>query len=338
MEKMTLDISWSSVLKVVVTLSALYLVFLVHDILILTVFGLIIAILFEWPVRNLSKKMPRGLAIIFIYSIVFGSLVLMIFLSISSLASEIKEFVKLLPFYFEQVSPPLAKLGFEAFRDIETFTEYLDELSVVMGSNILNILFYIFGGVAATLYMMSVSIFMILEGESVKKGLRLLFPHEDKEKIAEVWSRSEKKVGIWFVRVLVGSVFLGLASYVVFLLMGIEYPVSLAILAGMANLIPMVGPVIGTGVLFAVIALDSVSKAVFVSLIYGVLQQIENNIIGPLLIKRFAGLSPTLIIISLAIGAKLSGALGAILMVPLVGVAVEFIKGLLQKKEVVTVD
>jgi len=79
--------------------------------------------------------------------------------------------------------------------------------------------------------------------------------------------------------------------------------------------------------------LDSLSGALFGVLIYTVLQQVENNIVGPLLVKKFINLSPVLVLVALAAGGKLFGLLGAVLMVPLVGVIVEFTMGFLQARK-----
>lgn len=333
MDQKRLDISWSSILKVVVTFSILYFVFLVHDVLLLSLFGLIISILFEWPVRTMSQWMPRTLAVLLLYAFFVVSLSFLVYFPISSLVSEIKEFIKLLPFYFEQVSPPLRSFGFEAFQDLQSFTEALDKLSRTISSNVLNAIFYIFGGISSSLYVLSISLFLSLEGKKVQGALQILFPSQDEEMISRLWLSSEKKVGLWFLRIILGCLFLGVASYLSFLVIDVKYPLSLAFLAGIANFVPIVGPLVATLILFMIIALTSTSKAILAALIYGILQQIENNILGPLLFKKLTGISPTLIIVGLAIGAKLAGALGAVLMVPLLGVLAEFGIAFLKKAE-----
>jgi len=333
METQTLEISWRSIFRIVITFFALYTVFLIQDILLLSVFGLVIAILFEAPIRILSKKMPKGLAIIFLYSSVLVLLSFLIYLPASSLVDETKEFINLFPVYFEQIAPPLRKLGLHAFEDINSFIAAMEKTADVLSSNVLNVLFSIFGGVASTIYVLSIAVFVSLEGDNLRKTLSLFFSREDKKFVERLWLRSEKKVGFWFLKIIIGCLFLGIASYISFLVLDTDYPLSLALLAGVFNFIPIVGPIIATFIIFMVLALDSLSKALLSVLIYGVLQQIENNIVGPLLARKFAKLSPVLVLISLAAGAKLFGLLGAILMVPLVGVLAEFSKGFFERRQ-----
>lgn len=331
-EEHTFELSWASILKIVLTFFALYTVFLIQDILLLSVFGLVIAVLFEAPVRRLAKRIPRWLAVLFLYSLTFGAFSFLVYLPASSLVGEIKEFIGLFPVYFEQLAPPLRKLGLKAFQDLENFVAALEQATEVLSSNILNVLFSIFGGVASTIFVLSVSVFVSLEGDKMEKALSLFFPKEEKGFARRLWRRSEKKVGWWFLKIVSGCLFLGLGLYLSLLLIEANYPLSLALLGGIANFVPLLGPAIATLALFMVLALDSVSKAFFGSLLYILLQQIENNILGPLIVKKFARLSPVLVIVSIAAGGKLFGLLGSILMVPLVGMAVEFGQGFLERR------
>lgn len=332
MEERTLEISWLSIFKVVLVFFGLYTVFLIQDILLLSVFGLVIAILFEAPVRELSKRIPRWLAVIFLYAFTFTLLCFLIYLPASSLVAEIREFVNLFPVYFEQLAPPLRKLGIKAFQDMENFVKAMEQAVEVLSSNILHILFSIFGGIASTVFVVSIAAFVSLEGDKLEEVLALFFSERDRDFVQGLWRASEKKVGFWFLKIIVGCLFLGITSYFGFLIIDANYPLSLAFLAGVANFVPIIGSALATLVIFMVLALDSFSKALFGALIYAVLQQIDNNILGPLIVKKFAKLSPVLVVISIAAGGKLFGLLGSVLMVPLVGVVVEFGKGFLKRR------
>ena len=113
----------------------------------------------------------------------------------------------------------------------------------------------------------------------------------------------------------------------------VPYPMSLGLLSGDLNFIPIVGPLL-TGILIGnVVALDSVLKAGFVILSLILIQQIENNILTPLLTTRFIGLPPALVLIALAIGGQLWGVMGAILAIPLAGIIFEFLKDFLKKRK-----
>jgi len=107
----------------------------------------------------------------------------------------------------------------------------------------------------------------------------------------------------------------------------------LALFAGLTNIIPIVGPIIAGIIIALIAALDSWLKAALILIVFIIIQQIEGNILTPVLTKRFIGLPPALVLISLLIGGKLWGILGAILAIPLAGIVFEFTKDFLKKRK-----
>lgn len=332
MEEKSFSISWTTIFKVAAVFFAAYLVYLIHDILVLSVFGLVISILFETPVRLLEKKMPRALAILFLYIFVFVVISLLIYLPATQVVAEVGQFIKFFPLYFEQISPGFRILGIEAFKDLDNFTQAIEQMAQVMTSNVLNVLFNIFGGISSTIFVISMAIFLSLEKNSVQNALALLFSEQDRRFIQSLWRRSQKNVGFWFLRTFIGCLFIGLISYIAFLILKAGYPLSLSIIGGALNFVPIIGPVLAGFLIFIVLALESLPKALIGLLIYVIVQQIENNILSPMLSKKMTGISPILVLISLAAGGKLFGILGAILTVPLMGIIVEFVRGVLERK------
>jgi len=327
-----LELSWSAILKVTTVFFAAYLVYLIHNILVLSVFGLIISILFEAPIRLLEKKVPRTLAIAFLYIFIFSIISFLIYLPASRIVTEAKNFIKLFPLYFEQFSPALRGLGIEAFKSLDAFIQTLESIALTTTSNIFNVFFNIFGGITSTIYVISIAVFFSLEGKSIENALILFFSEKDKRFINNLWRKCEKKVGFWFLKTMLGCLFISIATFISLLVLRANYPFSLAIIGGAFNFVPVIGPVLASLLIFVVLAFDSLPKAIIGLLIYFIVQQIENNIVSPMLSKKLTGLSPTLVLISLAAGGKLFGILGAILTVPLIGIIVEFAKGILERR------
>lgn len=331
-QRTTLDISWGTILRIGIIFFSLYLIFLIKDILVLSVFGLVISILFEIPIRFLERRIPRSLAVVVLYGLTFLCISLIIYLPASKFIDEIRQFVNLFPTYFEKASPVLRNLGLEAFENLETFVDSLENLIQAMTSNIFSVLVSIFGGVASTVFVVSIAVFLSLEGKSMEQNLILLFPREDEDFVTCLWQRCQKRVGFWFLRSIISSLFVGIFTFIAFYILKTKYPLVLGLVAGAMNFIPVIGPIFASFLIFVVLALDSATKA-FIALIVSILiQQIENSIVTPLITKKLVGLSPVLVLISLTVGAQLFGFLGAILAIPLVGVITEFSRGLLERK------
>ncbi len=328
-----LDISWRTIAKISVAVACFYILYSVRDILIWFIFALTISILFNPAVSFLHKrKIPRGLGVVLMYVGVFGILSVLIYLVVPIFVSEIQAFLESFPEYFEKISPPLKGLGFQAFENIESFLEALGSSLEGMADNIFSVLFSIFGGVFSALFVIVTAIFLSLEEKGVERTLMLLFPKKYEVQVLNVWARCQKKVAGWFGARLLACLFIGLASYITFLLFNVEYPFTLALFAGVFNFIPYVGPLLTGIVIFLIVFPTEMFKAVFVLIAFGLIQQIEGSILSPILMKKFVGLPPALVLVSLVVGANLWGLLGAILAIPLFGILFEFFKEFLEKR------
>lgn len=328
-----LDISWRTIAKISIAVACFYILYSIRDILIWFIFALTISVLFNPAVSFLQRrKIPRGLAVVFMYVGVFGILSILIYLVVPIFVSEIQAFLESFPGYFEKISPPLQGLGFQAFESIESFLKVLGSSLEGMADNIFSALFSIFGGVFSALFVIITAIFLSLEEKGVERTLMLLFPKKYEAQVLSVWARCQKKVAGWFGARMLAGLFVGIASYITFLLFNVDYPFTLALFAGAFNFIPYVGPLLTGVVLFLIIFPTEMFKAIFVLIAFGLIQQIEGSILSPILMKKFIGLPPALVLVSLVVGASLWGLLGAILAVPLFGILFEFFKEFLEKR------
>ncbi len=328
-----LDISWGTILKIAFIILVFYILYQISNILIWFVFALVISILF-YPVIDFFEKLkiPRTLSVVFVYSLFFGALILIIYFTLPLFVSEIKQFSQILPQYFERISPPLKGLGIKAFEDIDSFMNSLGSALEKMVANVFNILFVIFGGIFATFFVLTLTFFLSLEKKQIERSISLLFPKKHEASLLAIFERCQRKVSGWFLTRIIACFFVGAISSIAFLFFNTPYPFVLGLLSGVLNFIPFVGP-IATGILlFIILSLESLTKAIFVLITFILIQQVENNILTPFLSKKFVGLSPILVLMALTIGGTLLGFLGAVLAIPLAGILIEFLKEYFQQK------
>lgn len=329
-----LDISWGTILKLAVSGLTIYILFLTRDILVWVLFGLIISILFDPAIDFLQRRrVPRILGTIGVYSVIFGILAFIIWGMAPFFVNEIQRFSQLFPQYFETLSPALRGLGIAAFSDAQTFFNALSLGVEKIAGNIFSALFAVFGGIFSTIFVLSIAIFLSIEEKSIERTIGALFPQKYEAFALDLWAKSQRKVSGWFASRLITSIFVGVATYVTLFLFNVQYPFSLGLLATILNFIPIIGPLVTGLLLFIVVALDSALKAIFILLAFTLIQQIEGNILTPLLTKRFLGIPPALVLIALAVGAELWGIMGAILAIPLAGIIFEFLRDFLKKRK-----
>lgn len=329
-----LDISWETIFKLFITATIFYLLYLIRNIIIWFIFAVIISILLEPLIDFLTKrKIPKLISVILIYFVIFGLISLLIYVTVPILASEIKEFAKILPQYFGKISPPLKALGFRAFENIQEFTDLVSKNLERMAQTIFNAIAAIFGGILATFTIFSISLFLSLEEKPIERALRVIFPQKYEATLLDIWSRCKSRVSSWFLSRILGCLFVGIFSYLSFFIFNVKYFFALAILAGIIDFLPIVGPILAGVIIFVTVSLTDFWKAVFVLITFILIQQIENNILLPALTKKFVGLPPVIVLLALAIGGILWGFWGAILAIPFFGILFEFAKEFLEKRK-----
>lgn len=333
-EEKILDISWGTIFKIGIAVVLFYFIYLLKDILIWFVFALIISVLFNPAIDFLQrKKVPRSLAVIFVYISSFGILGFSIYQIVPLFISEIQQFLQFFPQYFENIASPLKDLGIDAFQSVEEFNVSLSSILESIRADIFSVFFIIFGGIFSTFFIFSVAIFLSLEEGGMEKVIKILTPKKYEAYTLDLWVRCQNKVSGWFGARILSSIFVGLATYLALRLFEAEYAISLAFFAGVTNIVTILGPILAGVVITILVAFQSWTKAIFILAAFFLIQQIEGNIITPILTKRFIGLPPVLVLISVIIGAKLWGVLGAILAIPIIGILFEFSKDFLKKRK-----
>ncbi len=332
-ESRVLDISLSSIIKVALAGLFFYMLYMIRDLLVWVVFALIISILFDPAIDFLKRFIPRLVAVVLVYFTVFGTLGAMIYLITPLFFTEVQQFSQAFPEYFEKISPPLRGLGITAFESFDTFTKTIEENLNKASSNIFTAVGTIFGGLFSTITIMAIAFFLSLEEKGAERMLRVLSPKRYEAVAINLWERSQKKVSGWFGARILASAFVGAMTFVTCYVLDINYAVSFSLFAGVFNFIPFVGPILAVAVTGVIVAADSWLKAAFFLAATVLIQQIEGNILSPVLTKKLVGLPPALVLIAVMAGAQLWGLMGALLAIPIAGIFFEFLRDFLKRKK-----
>jgi len=338
MEKMqTYDISLSSIFKVVIVVLGLVFLYLIKNILIILFLAIIIASAVSPLVTRLeSRYIPRVLGALLIYIICFSLLAFMLYLIIPPVVGEIKRLAILLPDYYDSFSKQIFKttvgVSPDYAKNAQDFLINFGEKIKNTTSGILTAFSQLFGGMVAFGAIVVISFYLSVQQNGVKDFLRLVTPKTDEEYILRLWKRVEIKLGRWLQGELLLALIVGTLTFVGLSIIGVPYALLLGIITGFFELLPMVGPVLSAvlGVLIAFII--SPVLALLTLIFYIILQQVENHILLPLLMKKITGLNPVIVIISLFIGAELGGVLGMLIAVPIATIAGELLDDLAKLK------
>jgi predicted PurR-regulated permease PerM len=333
-QEQVLDISWEAIIKVFIAIFIFYIIYLAREIALWFLFGLAIAVLLE-PAINFFRKLriPKIIAVLIVYLSIFGILGLLIYLTAPIFIIELKQFSKYLPEYFEKASPVLQKLGIDVAQSFEDFSSSLVGGLQQSSKGVFNALMAFFGGVSASAFILTIAFFLSLEDKGPERFLSLITPKRYEEQIISFFERAQSKVAGWFGARILSCLFVGASSFIIFYIFDVKYAFILALISGVLNFIPYIGPWITSALLIVFISVSSSWLTVLYVLlaILGV-QEIENKLLTPILMKKLIDLPPVLVLISLLVGAQIFGFLGTIFAVPVFGIIYEFVKELLEKR------
>ncbi|MBI2550987.1 AI-2E family transporter [Candidatus Uhrbacteria bacterium] len=173
------------------------------------------------------------------------------------------------------------------------------------------------GGVAALLITFSLAFYLVVEEDAARKFFKQFLPEEYHPYVTRLFAQMQQRIGSWLRAQLLLGLTLGIVVYIGLRLIGVEYALLLALMAGLFEIIPYAGPLLA----FLPAALlgfgESFWQGIAVCVLYVLVQQVENHILVPKIMQRSVGLHPVVSIVALLVGARVGGATGALLAIPL---------------------
>lgn len=180
--------------------------------------------------------------------------------------------------------------------------------------------------IAGLVLILMMSVYIGADPFTYRNGILHLFPKRRRERIGEVLTAMAVTLRKWLVTQLIAMVVIGVVSTIALLVLGVKAPFALGIIAGLLEFVPTIGPVLSAVPAIAMGFLDSPEKALYVGLAYIAIQQLENHILIPLLMKGGMDLPPVLTIVTQGLMALLFGFLGLMIAVPLLAAVMVPIK------------
>src|SRR3989338_8756689 len=335
-----IDISTASILKTIIIILFFVFLYILKDVLIIFLFGLIIASAIS-PFANWldEKRFPRLWGVLILFLAVIGLIVLIASLVIPSLSADVDQLVTTLPAVFEKVSTSLENVQ----QGAPSYLDFVSEIQNILSSlssylqqssqSAVGLVVSIFGGVISFIAVLVISFYLSVMKKGIDSFLESVVPEKYESYVKDLWRRSERKVGLWFQGQLLLALIVGLVVYVGLSLMGIKFALMLGLLAFVFEIVPVVGPVLAAIPAVILAFLQGPAMGLWVVVFYVAVQQLENHILVPIVMGRTVGLNPVVVIIALLVGGNLAGIAGMILSIPVATVIVEVIDDMANKKE-----
>jgi predicted PurR-regulated permease PerM len=171
--------------------------------------------------------------------------------------------------------------------------------------------------VISVITVLSLTFFWMVGREPMQRFGLALLPAHQRAGVREGWNVAESRLGLWVRGQLLLMTTVGVASTVAYFVLGLENALVLGLIAGIAEIIPIVGPALGAiPALVSALVTGGPELALLVAGVYVVIQVLEGNVLVPMVMKNAVGLPPFLVIVSLLVGAAVAGLVGALLSIP----------------------
>lgn len=300
-----IDISHRTIFFAAIFILALWLLYLIRDLLIIIFVGVILMSALT-PMVNLfvRLRLPKSLGIAITYIIIIAILAGIL---ISILPPLIEQSSKLIV-----TLPPLATQLFDVVNvDKSVFQSELTNFS----RNIFSITITIFDNFLTIIFTLVLTFYLLLERDNLENRISALFVGRE-ERVRSLIVRMQDKLGAWLRGQLLLSLIIGVLTYIGLIILNIPYALPLALIAGVLEIIPVIGPIISAVPAVLIALTISPILSLGVAAMFFMIQQMENHLIVPQVMRRAVGLDPLIVILAIAIGSRLLGFSGALLAVP----------------------
>ena len=270
---------------------------------------------------------PRGLVVLIVYVVTIALVSIAGGLILQVVVVELQNLINGIPVYAPRIVAGVNNLldtvpgGREMVADFDIGGQLSGVVSQIF--NVMGQAVFVFrqvigllSGLLDVLMILLLALYITTDGPRIARYLRAFLPPDRHEQASRVTSRIFVRLGGWVSGQILLCVIIGAISWIGLTLIGVPYAVVLALVAGVMEAVPNVGPIIAAVPAVIIAALYSPWQALLVAILYIVIQQLENYIIVPKVMSRAVELHPLAVLLALMVGGELMGVLGAVLAVP----------------------
>ncbi len=362
MNETRVEISLMTIAKGILLIVCTIVLFMLKDIILVVLTAVVIASSLEPMVKwFMDKSLPRVISALITYAII-GSILVSVFYSfVPRLLQDTSEFLNSVPEYLsssslwnpldeetteqsKQAAITLAE-GIDESRKLITTSskdfsiqgavEGINEAITAVSAGFVHSASSVFGGILSFILIVVLSFYLAVQEDGVEHFLRTVVPDKQEGYVVSLWKRTQTKIALWMQGQLILALVVGVLVYIGLALLGVKNALLFAVFAAFLEMIPLFGPIIAAIPAIATAYSDTGTSAAFVVAgLYIVIQQLENHLIYPLVVKKIVGVPPILVILALLVGLKLAGFLGIILCVPIASMIMEFIDDMQKKRSI----
>ena len=305
---------------------SLYILWLIRDVLAILLVATFVATALGPAVDFFHHRvrMRRGLAILITYAALLGTVFVIGLVVVPPIVDQTNEFVTHVPEYVEDISE---NETLQRYDERYGITEELERQAARLpnevgsaASALRDVTVGVFSALFQLIVVLVIAFFLLLDGKRlVEWGLGELGPERGR-RMRGIADQVYRSVGGYVAGAGLIALVAGFTTWLMLTLLDIRFAVPLALLMALLDLVPLVGATIAGLIIATVCAIENFPEAPIIFLIYLlVYQQVENNLLQPMVYRRTVKLHPLIVLPGVLIGAELLGVLGVLLAIPIAG-------------------
>lgn len=338
--KLTIKISNKTLINVLLLVILSAVLLKLTDLVLVVLTSIVIASFVRTASEKLTKyHFPKTLSVVGMYVLGFSILSGIFYFFIPVLIVELSKLIpviaELIPGILDQTTVEGAKNVADSLSKGTMLPDVLQQLQGVLisfSSGFVGVISNLFGNIANVILIIVISFYLSLAEDGIESFLKIVTPKQYEGYVIGLWQRSQRKIAHWLRGQMIMGLIVGLLTFIGLALLGVEYALLLAVIAGVFELIPFGIILASIPAISLAFASGGLSLAIFVAGLYVVIQQIETYVVQPLVVRKTTGISPIAVILSVLVGFKLAGFWGLILAIPVTVTLLEYIKDREQNK------
>src|SRR3989344_1233233 len=311
-----IEISSKTIVFTVFFLLSLWVVYMIRELIYALCFAFIFMSALKPAVSYINRKgLPRAISAFIVFAFAVLSFVFLFRFIFPPIIGEIIIFIKNFPTLLIATFPSLSS---------SINSDSLVQLLPNVTGNAFKLITSVFSNIIFLISVMFFTYYFLLEEQFLSSFIRKFLDERQGRTVLTIIDKIENRMSSWVWGEFVLMTVIGLMTYIGLVFLGVRFSLSLAVIAGLLEVVPIIGPILSAAPAFLVASATSPVLGGTILILYLIIQQLENNIIVPTVMRRAVGMNPVFTLIALSIGGKLGGLFGIILAVP-IALAIETI-------------
>jgi len=315
----TVNISSLTIAKILIIAAVLVFLYIIQDVVAILFIALILSSALIPLIKTMERyHIHRALGVALIFAGCIAVITFAIILLIPPLTLEYTHFAQNVPTYIDRTIQMLQGINpdINIVEKARGVFESVQDTALQLAGGVVVKFFDLISGIFALFLIFVVVFYMIVEEKALRATIHFFTPQLYREYVDHLITKVQNRVGMWLRGQVALSFIIFSLDFVGLLVLGVDYALLLALVAGLTEFMPVIGPIIAAVPAVFVAFNQSPMLAVWVLLLYWFIQYLENHFLVPRVMQKAVGLNPLGSIVALLIGAKIGGLFGILLAIP----------------------